>query len=48
MVALVNRSHGASHKVEAPADDRSELIARDAANLLVHPAIERADAMGFR
>ncbi len=47
VVALDNRGHGASQKLYAPADYRSDLMARDAANLLQHLAIERADVMGY-
>ena len=47
VVALDNRGHGASQKLYAPADYRSDLMARDAANLLAHLAIERADVMGY-
>ncbi len=47
VVAFDNRGHGASQKLYAPADYRSDLMARDAANLLAHLAIERADVMGY-
>jgi len=47
VVALDNRGHGASQKLYAPADYRSDLMARDAANLLAHLNIERADVMGY-
>ena len=47
VVALDNRGHGLSQKLYAPADYRSDLMARDAANLLAHLAIERADVMGY-
>ena len=47
VVALDNRGHGASEKLYAAADYRSDLMARDAANLLHHLAIERADVMGY-
>ena len=47
VVALDNRGHGASQKLYAPADYRSDLMARDAANLLAHLSIERADVMGY-
>ncbi len=36
VVAFDNRGHGASQKLYAPADYRSDLMARDAANLLAH------------
>ena len=35
VVALDNRGHGLSQKLYAPADYRSDLMARDAANLLL-------------
>ncbi len=47
VVALDNRGHGASQKLYAPADYRSDLMARDAANLLQHLAIQRSDVMGY-
>ena len=47
VIALDNRGHGASQKLYAPADYRSDLMARDAANLLAHLHIERADVMGY-
>jgi pimeloyl-ACP methyl ester carboxylesterase len=47
VVAFDNRGHGASQKLYAPHDYRSDLMARDAANLLVHLKIERADVMGY-
>src|SRR5260370_29852998 len=47
VVALDNRGHGASQKLYAPADYRSDLMARDAANLLAHLSVERADVMGY-
>jgi pimeloyl-ACP methyl ester carboxylesterase len=47
VVAFDNRGHGASQKLYAPADYRSDLMARDAANLLDHLEIERADVMGY-
>ncbi len=47
VVALDNRGHGASQKLYAPADYRSDLMARDAVNLLGRLAIERADVMGY-
>jgi len=47
VVALDNRGHGASQKLYAPHDYRSDLMARDAANLLAHLAIGRADVMGY-
>ena len=47
VVALDNRGHGLSQKLYAPADYRTDLMARDAANLLVCLKIERADVMGY-
>ncbi len=47
VVALDNRGHGRSEKLYAPADYRSDLMARDAANLLAHLGVERADVMGY-
>ncbi len=47
VIALDNRGHGASQKLYAPHDYRSDLMARDAANLLAHLHIERADVMGY-
>jgi pimeloyl-ACP methyl ester carboxylesterase len=47
VVAFDNRGHGASQKLYAPSDYRSDLMARDAANLLAHLNIERADVMGY-
>ena len=47
VVAFDNRGHGESQKLYAPADYRSDRMARDAANLLAHLRIERADVMGY-
>ncbi len=47
VVAFDNRGHGASQKLYAPHDYRSDLMARDAANLLAHLGIGRADVMGY-
>jgi pimeloyl-ACP methyl ester carboxylesterase len=47
VIAFDNRGHGASQKLYAPDDYRSDLMARDAANLLDHLAIGRADVMGY-
>ena len=47
VIAPDNRGHGASQKLYAPHDYRSDLMARDAANLLAHLHIERADVMGY-
>jgi len=42
-----NRGHGMSEKLYAPEDYATPLMARDAANLLDHLAIPRADVMGY-
>ena len=47
VIALDNRGHGASQKLYAPHDYRSDLMARDSANLLDHLGIGRADVMGY-
>jgi pimeloyl-ACP methyl ester carboxylesterase len=47
VVAFDNRGHGASGKLYAPHDYRSDLMARDAANLMAHLAIPHADVMGY-
>ena len=47
VVAFDNRGHGASQKLYAPAYYRSDLMARDAANLLAHLGIGRTDVMGY-
>ena len=47
VIAFDNRGHGASQKLYAPHDYRSDVMARDAANLLAHLRIERADVMGY-
>jgi pimeloyl-ACP methyl ester carboxylesterase len=47
VVAFDNRGHGASQKLYAPAEYRSDLMARDAANLLASLKIQRADVMGY-
>ncbi len=47
VVAFDNRGHGESQRLYAPRDYRSDLMARDAANLLAHLRIERADVMGY-
>src|ERR1700677_3829946 len=47
VIAFDNRGHGESEKLYAPADYRSDLMARDAANLLHRLGIERADVMGY-
>jgi pimeloyl-ACP methyl ester carboxylesterase len=47
VVAFDNRGHGQSQKLYSPADYRADLMTRDAANLLAHLRIERADVMGY-
>jgi pimeloyl-ACP methyl ester carboxylesterase len=47
VVAFDNRGHGQSAKVYAAADYGADLMVRDAANLLAHLKIERADVMGY-
>jgi pimeloyl-ACP methyl ester carboxylesterase len=47
VIALDNRGHGASEKLYAPADYRCDVMARDAANLIEHLEITRADVMGY-
>jgi pimeloyl-ACP methyl ester carboxylesterase len=47
VVAFDNRGHGQSEKLYATADYRSDLMARDAANLLARLNIGRADVMGY-
>ena len=47
VIALDNRGHGHSQKLYAPHDYRSDLMAGDAANLLAHLRIQRADVMGY-
>jgi pimeloyl-ACP methyl ester carboxylesterase len=47
VVAFDNRGHGQSEKLHAPADYHADLMTRDAANLLAHLRIERADVMGY-
>ena len=47
VVAFDNRGHGQSQKLHAPADYHADLMTRDAANLLAHLTIERADVMGY-
>jgi pimeloyl-ACP methyl ester carboxylesterase len=47
VVAFDNRGHGQSEKLHSPADYRAELMTADAANLLAHLKIERADMMGY-
>jgi pimeloyl-ACP methyl ester carboxylesterase len=47
VVTFDNRGHGQSEKLHAPADYRADLMTRDAANLLAHLKLERADVMGY-
>ena len=47
VVAFDNRGHGQSEKLYAPADYRADLMVQDAANLLAHLGVERADVMGY-
>jgi len=47
VIALDNRGHGASEKLYDPAAYHSSLMAADAANLLDHLGIGRADVMGY-
>ena len=47
VIAFDNRGHGASDKPSDPATYHSALMAADAARLLDHLGIERADAMGY-
>ena len=47
VIAFDNRGHGASDKLYDPADYHSALMAGDAARLLDHLEIARADVMGY-
>jgi pimeloyl-ACP methyl ester carboxylesterase len=47
VIAFDNRGHGESEKLYDPEAYRSEAMARDAANLIDHLEIERADVMGY-
>jgi pimeloyl-ACP methyl ester carboxylesterase len=47
VIAFDNRGHGQSQKLYAPADYHLDLMIRDAANLLAHLGVERADVMGY-
>lgn len=46
-IVFDNRGHGRSAKLYDPAQYSLELMAQDAANLLDHLSIERADVMGY-
>jgi pimeloyl-ACP methyl ester carboxylesterase len=47
VIAFDNRGHGQSEKLYDPADYHLDLMIRDAANLLAHLGVERADVMGY-
>ena len=47
VIAFDNRGHGQSEKLYAPAAYHLDLMTRDAANLLAHLGVERADVMGY-
>src|ERR1700722_12971518 len=47
VVAFDNRGHGQSEKLHAPGDYYADLMTKDAANLLMHLGVERADVMGY-
>ena len=47
VIAFDNRGHGRSEKLYDPAGYHSDVMARDAANLLDHLSIARADVMGY-
>ena len=47
VIAFDNRGHGQSEKLYAPADYHLDLMTRDAASLLAHLGVERADVMGY-
>ncbi len=47
VVAFDNRGHGDSEKLYDPRAYRSDVMARDAANLIDHLEIERVDVMGY-
>ena len=46
-IAFDNRGHGGSEKLHDPAAYHSDVMARDAKNLLDHLGIRRADVMGY-
>jgi pimeloyl-ACP methyl ester carboxylesterase len=47
VVTFDNRGHGQSEKLHAQSEYRADLMVQDAANLLAHLGIERADVMGY-
>jgi pimeloyl-ACP methyl ester carboxylesterase len=47
VIAFDNRGHGQSEKLYDPAAYHLDLMTRDAANLLAHLGVERADVMGY-
>ena len=47
VIALDNRGHGQSTKLYDPADYHTDLMAGDAAALITHLHLERADVMGY-
>jgi pimeloyl-ACP methyl ester carboxylesterase len=47
VIAFDNRGHGQSEKLYDPADYHLDLMIRDAANLLAHLGVKRADVMGY-
>jgi pimeloyl-ACP methyl ester carboxylesterase len=47
VIAFDNRGHGQSEKLYAPAGYHLDLMTSDAANLLAHLGVERADVMGY-
>lgn len=47
VIALDNRGHGQSTKLYDPADYHTDLMAGDAAALIAHLGLERADVMGY-
>lgn len=47
VIALDNRGHGASTKLYSPADYHTSLMAADAAALIRHLGLGRADIMGY-
>src|SRR5208282_1593805 len=47
VIAFDNRGHGGSEKLYDPAAYHSDVMARDAANLLDRLSIARADVMGY-